>query len=201
MRPRRSLGILCLCTVAAGLWPAAGDDAAKKKGKNDPQIEIQRAVLEDGRAGVDFRVTGVFTEETLEWIHSGIPVKFRHRIELLGPRRFLLSRRNVLARSVIETRVAYDALTARYELSRVSTLKKPQRKNSPPPYVEATVTDDTEEMRRWMVEGQNVVLYDPKRELNGDDLRISIESSLGRDYVLWIFPARKTVNMVSPVSR
>jgi hypothetical protein len=97
--------------------------------------------------------------------------------------------------------VAYDALTARYELSRVSTLKKPQRKNGPPPYVEATVTEDTEEMRRWMVEGQRVVLYDPKGELNGDDLRISIESSIGRDYVLWIFPKRRTVNTVSPVTR
>jgi hypothetical protein len=201
VRPRRSAGILCLCAATAGLWPVAGGDAAKKTAQDGPRIEIQRAVLEDGRAGVDFRVEGVFTEETLEWIHSGTPVKFRHRIELIGPRRFWLSRRNVLARSVIETRVAYDALTARYELSRVTTLKKPQRKSGPPPYVEAFVTDDPDEMRRWMVEAQRVVLYDPKRELNGDALRISIESSIGRDYVLWVFPKRRTVSIIGPVSR
>jgi hypothetical protein len=106
-----------------------------------------------------------------------------------------------MARSVIETRVAYDALTARYQLSRVTTLKKPQRKNGPPPYVEASVTDDPEEMRRWMVEGQRVVLYDPKRELNGDELRVSIESSIGRDYVLWVIPTRRTVSSVAPVTR
>lgn len=188
--------------MVAGPWAAVGDDASKKKktAEDGPWIEIQRAVLEAGRVSVDFRVAGVFTEETLEWIHSGIPVKFRHRIEVIGPRRFLFSRRNVLARSVVETRVAYDALTGRYELSRVTTLKKPQRKKGPPPYVEASVTEEQEEMHRWMVEGQHVVLYDPKRELNGEDLRIAIESSIGRDYILWIFPTRRTVNTVSPVS-
>ncbi len=202
MRSRRIACILCLCAAATGPWPVVGDDASRKKKTDDgPRIEIQRAVLEDGRVSVDFRVEGVFTEESLGWIHSGIPVKFRHRIELTGPRRFLLSRRNVLARSVVETRVEYDALTARYELSRVTTLKKPQRKKGPPPYVEATMTGDPEEMRRWMVEGHRVVLYDPKGELNGDNLRISIESSIGRHYVLWIIPTRQTVSAAGPVSR
>ena len=201
MRSRRIACILCLCAAATGPWPVVGDDASKNEIGDGPRIEIQRAVLEDGRVSVDFRLEGVLTEEFLEWIHSGIPVKFRHRIELIGPRRFLLSRRNVLARSVVETRVEYDALTARYELSRVTTLKKPQRKKGPPPYVEATMTGDPEEMRRWMVEGHRVVLYDPKRELNGDNLRISIESSIGRHYVLWIIPTRQTVSTVGPVSR
>ena len=200
VKPRRIAYILCLCVAATGPWPVVGDDASKKTG-DGPWIEIQRAVLEHGRVSVDFHVEGVFTEESLEWIHSGIPVKFRHRIELIGPRRFLLSRRNVLARSVVETRVAYDALTARYELSRITTLKKPQRKEGPPPYVEVSVTDDPEEMQRWMVEGHRVVLYDPKRDVTGDDLRISIESSIGRHYILWIFPARQTVSTVGPVSR
>ncbi len=200
MRPQRIACILCLCVATTGPWPVVGDEPSKKAGDR-PQIEIQRAVLEDGRVSVDFRVEGVFTEESLEWIHSGIPVKFRHRIELIGPRRFLLSRRNVLARSVVETRVAYDALTARYELSRVTTLKKPQRKKGPPPYVEVSMTDDQEEMRRWMVEGHRVVLYDPKGELTGDNLRISIESSIGRHYILWIIPMRQTVSTVGPVSR
>ena len=202
MKPRHIAWILCLSFVS-GVGTSVGDEGSGKKKKKDasPWIEVQHAQLEDGRVSVDFSVEGVFTEETLEWIHSGIAVKFRHRIEVIGPRRFLLSRRNVLVRSLVETRVAYDALTARYELSRVTTLKKPQRKNSPPPYEEASVTDDVEQMYRWMVEGQHVVLYDPKSELDGDDLRVAIESSIGRNYVLWIFPSSRTVNAVSPVSR
>jgi hypothetical protein len=202
VRPRRIAWILCLC-IATGPAVSIGDDGSgkKKKKEADPWIEVQHAQLEDGRVRVDFNVEGVFTEETLEWIHSGIAVKFRHRIEVIGPRRFLLSRRNVLARSVVETRVSYDALTARYELSRVTTLKKPQRKDGPPPYEEASVTDDVEQMYRWMVEGQHVVLYDPKNDLSGDDLRVAIESSIGRDYVLWIFPTSRTVDTISPVSR
>jgi len=188
--------------MAAGPWATVGDDVADKNktGETGPWIEVQRAVLEDGRVSVDFSVEGVFTEETLEWIRSGTPVRFRHRIEVIGPRRFWLSRRNVLARSVVETRVVYDALTARYELSRVTTLKKPSRKKGPPPYREASVTENLEEMHRWMVEGQHVVLYDPKRELDGDDLRVAIESSIGRDYVLWIFPSRRTVDTVTEVT-
>ncbi len=201
MNPRRIAWILCLLAAACP-WAAAGDeDSEKKTDEPGPTIEIERAVLEAGRVSVDFRVADVFTEETLEWIHSGIPVKFRHRIEVIGPRRFLLSRRNVLARSIIETRVAYDALTGRYELSRTTTLKKPQRKKGPPPYVEATVTGQQEEMHRWMVEARHVVLYDPKRDLDGDELRVAIESSIGRDYVLWIFPTKKTIDAVGPVGR
>ena len=109
--------------------------------------------------------------------------------------------RRISARSVVETRVAYDALTARYELTRVTTLKKPQRTKGPPPYEEATVTHNAEEMQRWMVQGQHVVLYDPKQDLNGDDLRVAIESSIGRDYVLWIFPKQRTVSATAPVTR
>jgi len=190
--------------MAAGPRAVGADEPGeekKEKHESGPRIEVQRAALENGRVSVDFSVEGVFSEETVEWIQSGTPVKFRHRIEVLGPRRFLLSRRNVLARSVVETRVVYDALTARYELSRVTTLKKPQRKEGPPPYEEASVTNELEEMVRWMVEGQDVVLYDPQRELNGDDLRVAIESSIGRDYVLWIFPKSRTISVIAPVRR
>ena len=63
------------------------------------------------------------------------------------------------------------------------------------------MTEDPEEMHRWMVEGQRVVLYDPKRELEGEDLRISVESSIGRDYFLWVIPTRRTVDTVAPVNR
>jgi hypothetical protein len=163
------------------------------------RIEIQRATFEDGRVLVDFRVVGALTDETLDLIRSGIPVKFRHRIELLGPRKFLLSPRNVFARTVLETRVEFDALTGRYELSRVTTLKKPSRKKGPPPYAEGTVSVDPEEMRRWMTEAEGVVLYDPKKQLPGADLRVSVESSIGRRYMLWVIPTRDSVTAVSAV--
>ncbi|NIM00798.1 MAG: DUF4390 domain-containing protein [Acidobacteria bacterium] len=203
MRPSRIFCTLCLCALTVP-WLVLGNEAPDNKNDDrakEPWIEVQRAALEDGRISVDFSVEGVLNQETLEVIQSGIPVKFRHRIEVLGPRKYWISRRNVLARSVVETRVVYDALTARYELTRVTTLKKPQRKKGPPPYEEATVTDNAKEMERWMVRGQHVVLYDPKQELNGDDLRVVIESSIGRDYVLWIFPKRRTVHIMAQVTR
>jgi hypothetical protein len=192
-------GILGLCVAAAGSGAARAE--ADRNAAERPQVLLDRAVLEGGRVSVDYHLEGVFSEETLELVHSGIPVKFRHKIELIGARKFLLSPRNVLARTLIETRVAYDALTGRYELSRVTTLKKPQRKNGPPPYSEGSVTGDREEMRRWMAEGQGVVLYDPKRELDGGDLRVSIESSVGRKFILWVIPARESFSTVGPVER
>ena len=199
MSPRVIAGILCLCVSAAG--PCGVCAQTEDKAGDGPQILLERAVLTGGRVSVDFRVGGAFSEESLELVHSGIPVKFRHKIEVLGARKFLLSPRNVLARLVIETRVAYDALTGRYELSRVTTLKKPQRKHGPPPYFEGSVTEDREEMRDWMARGRDVVLYDPKSELVDDDLRVSIESSVGRKYILWVLPARDSVRVVGPVER
>jgi len=191
-------GILCLCVAYLGQGAVHADTPDEPK--DGPRVLLERAVLEGGRVSVDFRVEKAFSDEALELVHSGIAVKFRHKIEVLGPRKFLLSPRNVLARSLIETRVSYDALTGRYELSRITTLKKKQRKGAPPPYVEGSVTEDGEEMRRWMTEGRHVVLYDPRRDLNGEGLRVSIESSVDRKYVLWVIPARKSVSVVGPVT-
>ena len=190
--------VACLGLLAVGARPLRAQQGQPES--QGARIEIERAVFEDGRVIVDFGVVDALTDETLDLIHSGVPVKFRHRIEVFGRRKFLLSPRNVFARSVIETRVMFDALTGRYELSRVTTLKKPNRKKGPPPYAEGTVSVDLEEMSRWMTEASGVVLYDPLKHLPGTDLRVSVESSIGRRYVLWVIPTRDSVTAVRTVA-
>lgn len=197
---RRPSAFLVWLGVAVGAAQPQGA-AADKHDSAKPRVELQRAVLENGRVRVDFQVENAFAPETLELIRSGIAVKFRHRVEVRTARKFWLSPHKVLARVVIETGVEFDALTGNYELSRVTALKEPNRAKAPPPRSETRVTDDTDEMVRWMTHGQHIEIYDPAGELPDDeDLLVAVESSIGRRYILLFFPAREYVDVVGPVS-
>ena len=153
-------------------------------------IEASRA---EGRITITFDVANVFTEELIEQLQSGIPIKFRHRIDAIAPKRFWLTTANVEARTIVETRVAYDALTERYELSRTTFHRKPDRKTSPPPLEERSFSDDFEVVRRWMTQCSDVVLFDPNKPLSPRVSKVRVESVIGRKYVLWVFPSRVSV--------
>ena len=85
MTPRR---FCCLAFVflLAGAAQAAGEPEVTTK----PAIDGLNAQLERNRVLVSFRVANGLSDEALEKIHSGIPVTFRHRVELLWRRSFPL---------------------------------------------------------------------------------------------------------------
>jgi len=190
-------GLVWLCIAAAAATaPAWAKDPKPEK----PSIELERAVYAAGKVEVDFQLNHAITPETLELIHSGIGVKFRHRIEIRGERRFWLSPRKVLARVVVDSGVEFDALTGRYSLTKITTLREPHPKKAPPPSTENAFTDRTDEMIRWMTGERQVELYDPMGELPAEPMRVSIESSIGLQYVMLFFPARQTVDLLGPVT-
>ena len=173
-----------------------------------PAAAASDAVLHDvdatwveGRISVNFDVADVFTDELIEQIQSGIAFKFRHRIDAIAPKRYWLTTASVEARTTIETRVAYDVLTQQYELQRTTYHRKPQRKESPPPLVERSTTDDLEVVRRWMTRCNDVVLFDPRKPLSPRISKLRVESVIGRKYVLWVFPARVSVQATVPLER
>ena len=142
---------------------------------------------------VSFRVDNGITDDTLERIHSGIPVTFRHKIELVARRGFMLPAK-VLVRVVIETGVQYDPLTRRYDLLRRIELKGRRKRETPPPREEAQQTLSVDEMRAWMTEFSEVAVFDPFRPIVGERLRVRVSSSVGRRYVWSIFPANLTAS-------
>lgn len=153
-----------------------------------PTIEGLAVYLEHDRAMVSFRVAHGISDETLERIHSGIPVSFQHKIELVARRGFMLPAR-VLVRLVIDTTVHYDPMTRRYDLSRRIELRGGRKRETPPPREETQSTVSVEEMRSWMTEFSDLPVFDPFRSIVGERLRVRVNSSVGRRYIWSIFPA------------
>jgi len=137
---------------------------------------------------VSFRVSSAFSEDLLERVHSGIPLTFRHRVELLGRRVVPLFPRKTLGRTLVLTTVSYDSLTRRYDLERRTTGKIWPREKTPPDRVEHQNTSSPEEMEAWMTVLNEVPLpgfSSPK----GVRLRVRVRSELGRRFVLLLFPS------------
>ncbi len=188
-------GLLCGLLVAI-----PGDAAPISTATTRPQIEGLAGRLVGDRVVVSYRVVGGLSEEAEEWIDSGLPVTFRHRIEIVVKRGFPMLIDKVRARLVIETTAHFDALTRRYQLVRHTEVKGRQKKLAPP-VAETRSTESREEMRAWMTELEEIEILEPARETDGDNLQVRVESSVGRRYVLLIFPARVTAGAEVPLTR
>jgi hypothetical protein len=189
-------GMMSLALLATPLTAADGPGEGAK-----PGIDGLSARLDDNRALVSFHVSGAIGPETEELIHSGIPVLFRHKLEVLAKRNFpvLPLPARVLARTVVETRVEYDSLTRRYDLLRSIDHKSSKKKLKPPVEETKLVTDSLDEVRSWMTELEEIAVYDPSRMLRGERLRVHVEVSLGRRYVLLIFPGTLSTSAEIPL--
>ena len=183
MKPRR-LYCLAFVFLLAGVAGGASNSEVTTK----PVIDELTAQLEQDRVLVSFRVANGLSDEALEKIHSGIPVTFRHRVELLWRRSFPLPSK-VLSRTVIETRAEYDSLTQRYSLFRNLTFRGKQKKPAPQPERQSRVTQVTDEVRAWMTEFVDLSLDVPGAPA-GRRLKVHVDSALGRRYILLIFPGR-----------
>jgi len=153
-----------------------------------PAIDGLEARFEGERLYVSFDVTDAFSEDTLERIQSGIPVSFLHRIDIVRKRVMLWPAKD-LARTRVVTEATYDSLTRQYSLLRRTEFKTRRKDDALPPDEQRRTTESQEEMKRWMTELRDVPVYDPSRELPDDGLRLRVESSLGRHFVLLIFPS------------
>jgi hypothetical protein len=186
------------CALALSLF-ATPLYAVGQRGEGQPAIAELSARLEDDRALISFRLTGAMDDEREELIHSGIPVVFRHRLEVRSRRTFtgIPMPPRLLARTIVETRVEYDSLTRRYDLMRRIQHMTRNKKDRPPTEEQRLITESLEEMRVWMSELSEISIFDPSRALRGEKLRVNVEVSLGRRYILMIFPA--TISMSAEI--
>jgi hypothetical protein len=186
------LVILGFLAVPAGAEP---DLPAPAK----PGIEALTARSEGGRAWVSYEVARVMDAEVEERIHSGIPVTFQHKVQVLSKRAVPLMPSKVIAQTTIETRVEYDSLTRRYDLLRRIEHKIRQKKQGPLTEEQRKLTDSLEEMRTWMTRFDEIPVFDPARELRGRSLRVRVEINLGRRYILLVFPGTRSVSAETPL--
>lgn len=147
-------------------------------------LEVARS---DEEVRVSFRVEGAFPVEMLERIHSGIPVTFRHRVELVARRPFPLVPSKVLGSVLVETTAKYDSLTRQYYLS-LRTVRGEQEAEAA---VEASsITSSLSEMQSWMTILREVTLPSPPpQDLARGRLRVRVRAVLGRRFRFFIFPA------------
>jgi hypothetical protein len=171
--------VLSLVAAQGPVTPAAPDK---------PAIEGLAARFDDDRLLVSFRLVNGLSGETLERIHSGIPVGFRYRIEVVR-RRFLFWPAKELAKAWVDVEASYNSLTQQYSLKRSLQLVASKKRDTPEPEVEELSTTSAEEMRAWMTELHDVAVYNPTRAIEGEALKLRVESNLGRRYVWLVIPS------------
>ena len=176
---RTLLAVVTLLPVVAG----SGSGTAEK-----PRIDALTVRVVQPRALVSYRIAGGLPEQTLERIHSGLPVTFKHHMQVFAVRRFRLIPDKELARTTIKTTAEYDSLTRQYKLTRRVEYWTRHRKDAPPPEESQRTTESLDELQAWMTEFEDVPVYDPTRQLPDAPLVVKVESIVGQRFALLIFP-------------
>jgi hypothetical protein len=177
------VGAVALAAATALSPPADAASAARIAG-----LEVRRA---GDRVFVSFGVDGAVTEDVVERIHSGIPVTFRHRVELLARRAVPLWPSRVLGRIRVEASVSYDALTRRYELRRQIEVKAGGATDEATGGTGGEVsTESLQDVRAWLTELRDLPGLVLPQGAESERLRVRVESVLGRRYVLYWIPTR-----------
>ncbi len=161
----------------------------REPARGKARLELSETRRDGGRVAVSFRLANVLGTEALEQMRSGVPVVYRHRVQVLGaPWR---SKEHASMRIV--TTAVYDSLTQRYELLRTIELGQ-RRDQDHPPLEVRTQTESIEEMRVWMTEFDQLPALELPETAPDAQLRVRVRSILGRHYVLFLFPARIDVS-------
>jgi hypothetical protein len=175
---------------------AAPGVAIRSREAAQPSIEVLEARRTGQSVVVSYRIADLLPADVLERIHSGIPLRFRHRVELLEKRPGLFAGDRVHARATLEARVAYDSLTQRYELTRSIAMRPPTGGSSgePEPVEQRQVVDSEQEMQRFLSEVRELGLFDALAAPEGSArLTLRIEVVLGRRWILLVIPTTETV--------
>jgi hypothetical protein len=176
--------------AAGGLVTAGGAPVARAAA-----ITGLEARVEDGAVRVSFELRDAFSEELGERLHSGIPVTFRHRVELVLRRAFVLAPNRLLDRTVVETRIEYDALTRQYRLHRSARSRARRGETEPyPELVAERSTESLEDAVAWLTALRDVPVMLRAGVRDRGRLKVRVTSHLGKHLVLWVFPADDTVS-------
>jgi hypothetical protein len=159
----------------------------------EPRIDPFEARRDGDRVAVSFHVEGAVLGDALDHLQSGLRIEQRHRVEVLGRRPVPLWPAKTLARLRIDTSATFDTLTRHYELSRViqraargerwETLREERHR-----------TLSLDEVRTWMSEFTGLPELELPEEVRQARVRLRIESTLGRRFVLYLFPGSLTVS-------
>jgi hypothetical protein len=179
------LTVLVVALIALGL--TAIDGEAADAPVLVPRIENLEVRRDDTALAVAFAVADAIGPETLERVHCGMPLTFRHRAELVARRRVPLWPARVLASVVVESTVRFDALTRQYTIER--RVRTRQRDEPPREIDERERTDSLDSATAWLTTFPATELY--RGRLDGEArLRLRVSSDLERRYVLWLLPTR-----------
>jgi hypothetical protein len=180
--------------LAAALLPlVAVAPAAASKGAEAPRIEALEVRQVDDRIEVSFRVVNGLALKETERIRSGLPVRQRHRVEVVSKRAVPLWPAKVHRGLRIDTSAVYDSLTGRYELTRKLAIGG--RKNLPPLVREdRRATESFDEVRSWMTEFDALPPLELPDSAANARLRVRVSSTLRRRFVLYVFPGKVSVS-------
>jgi len=179
---------LVLLALSAVSIPDTG-----QPGGGPPRLEVSEARRSGDHAAVSFRLANVLGAEALEQMRSGVPVVFRHRVEVLARRSAAPWPSKRHASMHIVTSAVFDSLTQRYELSRTIDLGNRHGLDSSP-LEERSQTDSIERMRVWMTEFDQLPVLQLPETTRDSQLRVRVRSTLGRHYIFFLFPARISVS-------
>ena len=177
MKPAPSVRIGIAAAVGVLAWSLASADG--------PQVAALSARWDGTAALVSYHVTGGLTEDARDRIHSGIPVRFRHRIELRARRAVPIWPSHEVGQTTVDTQVEYDSLTQQYRLRRNTRVRGDER---PEPITEEAVTDSPDEMEAWMTQLVDVRVP-PSGGRAAGALRVRVDVTLDRRWVLLVFPS------------
>jgi hypothetical protein len=130
----------------------------------------------EGDLYLSFSITGAFTREIDELIHSGKEVVFIHRVEILRKRTIWFDR--MVKKFNISCAVKYDNLTKKYDLKR--TIGEEE--------LEVKVTDLEIEMRKFMTHFEKLFLMERSDLPKTRKLVARVKSKLKNDFVFLFIP-------------
>lgn len=191
---RRFLGVALALTLAGSPVSGAADPEEpdpEEPAVEGPAIEGLTIARDNGDVTVSFEIVRGLTEEDLNRVHSGIPLRFHHRAEIMGKRILGMFNRKLLSRTVVITTVQYDTLTRRYDLTREVRGKSWPKEAELPDRVEEATTTSVDEMRAWMTSVEGLPLPDPPDV--AERVKVKVRSELGKKFVMMVFPSNYTV--------
>ena len=162
-------------------------EAQQEAKRARPFVEIDAVEVLAETVTASYHFGNTLSADVLARIQEGEQVRFRHRVELVRPKRWWLGRPRTLTACLIETAVTFDPLTESYALERTTRWKERRRDDLPEPRTETMQTDSFDVMREWMTVFQGVDLT-PAAERPPTTIELRVDATFGRRFVAWLFP-------------
>lgn len=194
----RSIPALVLCLLLAVHAALPADETPKGP---EPRIEELEVAEETQGFLVSYRLVDVLPEEVLERIHSGIPVTFQHRVELLAKRALPLMPMKSLCRSTVLTTVQYESLTQEYHLTRTFEYLARGEEGIYRSGEENLSTAAVEDMKSWLTEIREMFVPYPPKPQESANRKLRVTTTIGRRFVLLVFPTSHTLTAEYPLDR